>query len=127
MANVVNLTPETLRRIIQEEKEKIVAEARKKAPKTEGSAAPVKAPANPTVKGGKKSSVPKQVEASNGRARKAMQLDEREVEAADMAETLSKQVKHLKEMRDLESRLREKLRLVVESRTALEKKLTNLL
>jgi hypothetical protein len=121
MARVVNLTPDVLQRIINEERAKLIAEARAgKAPKN----AP---PKEPTVKNGKKSTVPAQVEKKNRTAKKAMQLDEQEVDADEMASTVIKQAKQLKEMRSIESRLRAQLVMVVESRTDLERKLSKLL
>jgi hypothetical protein len=131
MPNVVDLTPATLRRIIQEERQKLMLEAKVK--KTKGMSAPElkkhsNTPPEPKVGGkGKKSTVSKQVETAKAKAKKAMSLDEAEVEADEMAETIAKKVQHLKEMRDMEQRLRSQLRLVLERKNGIEQDIADLL
>jgi hypothetical protein len=121
MSRTVTLTSSILQRIIAEERAKL--EEGKKSPKM----GKVK-PAEPKIEGKKnKSSVPAQIEKTNKTARKELQLEQDEVEAADLAGTLVKQVKHLKEMKEIEARLRRQLQLVVEQRTSLEIKLSQVL
>jgi hypothetical protein len=138
MSNVVDLNAATLRRIIQEERHKLMLEAKKKAVKGEKMPkANVKSeasvtkhqgpPKEPSVKGGKKSSVPKQLEAAKKKHMKSMSLDEREVDADKMAETLANKVQHLKEMKSVERRLRTQLRLVLEKKNDIEQDIADLL
>jgi hypothetical protein len=84
-------------------------------------------PPEPKVEGGKKSNVHKQVETSKKKGMKALQLEENEVEASEMANTLAKGVKHLKEMKSLERRLRSQLRLVLEKKESIEQEIADLL
>jgi hypothetical protein len=129
MANVVNLTADTLRRIIHEERQKLIAEA-KRHKKGNGDAAVKKhqgPPPEPKVEGGKKSSSGKQVEASRKKGMKALALEENEVDADAMAETIAKKVQHLKEMKSFERRLRTQLRLVIERKNDIEQDIADLL
>lgn len=125
MAKVVNLTADTLRRIIAEERQKLMLEAKKggKGFKSKHS----NVPPEPKVEGGKKSNLPKQAEASKKKAKKALQLEENEVDADEMAHTLAKGVKQLKEMKSLERRLRSQLRLVLEKKEGIEQEIADLL
>jgi len=97
MPNVVDLTPSVLRRIIAEERQKLMLEA-KKAKK---STAPElkkhsNTPPEPKVGGkGKKSSASKQVEASKSKSKRDLYLAEAEVEADEMADAIVKKVNHL--------------------------------
>lgn len=135
MPNVVNLTADTLRRIIEEERYKLMLEAKKakqkgsteKLPKAsfKQDAAVSKHHKNVTEKA--KTPADKKVEAANGKHRKAMSLQETEVEAADMAETLAKKVKHLQEAKRMEQKLRSQLRLVLEKKNSIEQDLADLL
>lgn len=131
MPNVVDLTPATLRRIIQEERQKLMLEA--KAKKAQGMSAPElkkhkNTPPEPKVGGkGSNSTVAKQVQTAKVKAKKAMSLDEAEVEADEMAETIAKKVQHLKEMKDIEQRLRAQLRLVLERKSGIEQDIADLL
>jgi hypothetical protein len=129
MANVVNLTADTLRRIIQEEKSKLMLEAKKHK---KGAKAPElgkhkNTPDEPKVEGGKKSNVGKQVEASKKKGMKALALETTEVNADEMAETIAKKVQHLKEMKSTERRLRTQLRLVLEKKNDIEQDIADLL
>ena len=124
MANVVNLTADTLRRIIHEERQKLIAEAKKgKGFKSKHS----NVPPEPKVEGGKKSNMHKQVEASKKKGMKALALEENEVDADAMAETIAKKVQHLKEMKGFERRLRTQLRLVIERKNDIEQDIADLL
>lgn len=127
MSNVVNLTANTLRRIIAEERAKLVLEAKAKKAKKHSDPAVSKhqgPPADPKVGGkmGKKIKPP-----NNSKATKAMSLDEREVDADEMAETLAKKVEFLKEMKLMEQRLRSQLRLVLEKKNGIEQDIVDLL
>jgi hypothetical protein len=128
MANVVNLTAGTLRRIIEEERSKLMLEAKKgkhgKAPEL-GKHKNV--PNEPKVEGGKKSAHGKQAEASKKKGMKALSLEASEVDADAMAETIAKHVTHLKEMKSMERRLRTQLRLVLEKKNDIEHDLADLL
>ena len=113
MSNVVNLTANTLRRIISEERAKLVLEAKAKKAKKNSDPAVSKhqgPPAAPKV-GGKM----------------GKSLDEREVDADEMAHTLAKKVEYLKEMKLMEQRLRSKLRLVLEKKNGIEQDIVDLL
>lgn len=140
MSNVVDLNAATLRRIIQEERHKLMLEAKKKSAAAKGGkqhsmpkgnvksdAAVSKhqgGPKDPKVEG-KKSASPKKVDSS--KQRRAMSLDEREVDADKMAETLANKVQHLKEMKSVERRLRTQLRLVLEKKNDIEQDIADLL
>jgi hypothetical protein len=127
MSNVVNLTANTLRRIISEERAKLVLEAKAKKAKKNSDPAVSKhqgPPADPKV-GGKMSKKTKPT--NNSKATKAMSLDEREVDADEMADTLAKKVEYLKEMKLMEQRLRSKLRLVLEKKNGIEQDIVDLL
>ena len=129
MANVVNLTANTLRRIIEEERNKLMLEAKKgkhgkKAPEL-GKHKNV--PDEPKVAGGKKSSHGKQAEAAKKKGMKALSLEATEVDADEMAETIARQVQHLKEVKSVERRLRTQLRLVLEKKNDIEHDLMDLL
>ena len=127
MSNVVNLTANTLRRIISEEREKLVLEAKAKKAKKNSDPAVSKhqgPPADPKV-GGKMGKKTKPT--NNSKATKAMSLDEREVDADEMADTLAKKVEYLKEMKLMEQRLRSKLRLVLEKKNGIEQDIVDLL
>ena len=126
MSNVVNLTANTLRRIISEERAKLVLEAKAKKAKKNSDPAVSKhqgPPADPKV-GGK---MGKTKPTNNSKATKAMSLDEREVDADEMADTLAKKVEYLKEMKLMEQRLRSKLRLVLEKKNGIEQDIVDLL
>jgi len=135
MPNVVNLTADTLRRIIEEERFKLMLEAKKskkggsseKLPKASFKQDPAVSKHHKKVTEKAKTPADKKVEASNGKHRKAMSLQETEVEAADMAETLAKKMKHLKEMKSIEQKLRSQLRLVLEKKNGIEQDLADLL
>ena len=132
MANIVNLTADTLRRIIHEERQKLIAEAKghKGHKGGKGDAAVKKhqgPPPEPKVEGGKKTSTGKQAEASKKKAKKALALEESEVNADEMAETIAKHVQHLKEMKSVERRLRTQLRLVIERKNDIEQDIADLL
>ena len=124
MSNVVNLTANTLRRIIAEEREKLVLEAKSKKHKDPAVAKHQGPPDDPKVGGkkGKKTKV-----ADSTKAARAMSLDEREVDADEMAQTLAKKVEYLKEMKLMEQRLRSQLRLVLEKKNGIEKDIVDLL
>ena len=127
MSNVVNLTANTLRRIISEERAKLVLEAKAKKAKKNSDPAVSKhqgPPAAPKV-GGKMGKKTKPT--NNSKATKAMSLDEREVDADEMADTLAKKVEYLKEMKLMEQRLRSKLRLVLEKKNGIEQDIVDLL
>jgi hypothetical protein len=127
MSNVVNLTANTLRRIISEERAKLVLEAKAKKAKKNSDPAVSKhqgPPATPKV-GGKMGKKTKPT--NNSKATKAMSLDEREVDADEMADTLAKKVEYLKEMKLMEQRLRSKLRLVLEKKNGIEQDIVDLL
>ena len=127
MSNVVNLTANTLRRIISEERAKLVLEAKAKKAKKNSDPAVSKhqgPPAAPKV-GGKMGKKTKPT--NNLKATKAMSLDEREVDADEMAHTLAKKVEYLKEMKLMEQRLRSKLRLVLEKKNGIEQDIVDLL
>jgi len=127
MSNVVNLTANTLRRIISEERAKLVLEAKAKKAKKNSDPAVSKhqgPPAAPKV-GGKMGKKTKPT--NNSKATKAMSLDEREVNADEMAHTLAKKVEYLKEMKLMEQRLRSKLRLVLEKKNGIEQDIVDLL
>ena len=127
MSNVVNLTANTLRRIISEERAKLVLEAKAKKAKKNSDPAVSKhqgPPAAPKV-GGKMGKKTKPT--NNLKATKAMSLDEREVDADEMADTLAKKVEYLKEMKLMEQRLRSKLRLVLEKKNGIEQDIVDLL
>jgi hypothetical protein len=127
MSNVVNLTANTLRRIISEERAKLVLEAKAKKAKKNSDPAVSKhqgPPADPKV-GGKMGKKTKPT--NNSKATKAMSLDEREVDADEMADTLAKKVEYLKEMKLMEQRLRSKLRLVLEKKNGIEQDIVDLL
>lgn len=129
MANVVNLTAGTLRRIIEEERQKLMLEAKKgkgkhKAPELGKHS---NTPPEPKVEGGKKSAHGKQVEASKKKGMKQLSLEASEVDADAMAETIAKHVTHLKEMKSIERRLRTQLRLVLEKKNDIEQDLADLL
>jgi len=127
MSNVVNLTANTLRRIISEERAKLVLEAKAKKAKKNSDPAVSKhqgPPAAPKV-GGKMGKKTKPT--NNSKATKAMSLDEREVDADEMAHTLAKKVEYLKEMKLMEQRLRSKLRLVLEKKNGIEQDIVDLL
>ena len=127
MSNVVNLTANTLRRIISEERAKLVLEAKAKKAKKNSDPAVSKhqgPPADPKV-GGKMGKKTKPT--NNLKATKAMSLDEREVDADEMAHTLAKKVEYLKEMKLMEQRLRSKLRLVLEKKNGIEQDIVDLL
>jgi hypothetical protein len=133
MSNVVNLTANTLRRIIAEEREKLVLEAKKakgaKNPKANVKSDPAvtkhQGPPDQPKVGGKKGKSMKAP--ANKKAAKAMSLDEREVEADEMADTLAKKVKSLAEMKLMEQRLRSQLRLVMERKNGIEQDIAELL
>lgn len=128
MANVVNLTANTLRRIIEEERNKLMLEAKKgkkhKAPELGKHS---NTPNEPKVPGGKKSAHSKQTEASKKKGMKALSLEASEVDADEMAETIARQVQHLKEVKSIERRLRTQLRLVLEKKNDIEHDLMDLL
>ena len=138
MSNIVDLNAATLRRIIQEERHKLMLEAKKKSAKggkqhpmpkgnVKSDAAVSKhqgGPKDPKVEG-KKSAAPKRVDSS--KQKRAMSLDEREVDADKMAETLANKVQHLKEMKSAERRLRTQLRLVLEKKNDIEQDIADLL
>jgi hypothetical protein len=131
MPNVVELTPNVLRRIIAEERQKLMLEA--KAKKAKNAAAPElkkhsNTPPEPKVGGkGKKSSVSKKVEAAKGKSKRDLYLAEAEVEADEMANAIVKKVNHLKEMKSIEARLRAQLRLVLEKKSDIEQDIAELL
>lgn len=140
MPNVVNLTADTLRRIIEEERYKLMLEAKRAKSNGNGNGKGNGRMPKPTFKQDaavskhhkrvtEKAKTPavKKVEAANGKHRKAMSLQETEVEAADMAETLANKVKHLKEMKSMEQKLRSQLRLVLEKKSGIEQDLADLL
>lgn len=120
MSKVLNLTPDVLMRIIQEEREKLLNEAKGKKAKAN------KQPPEPKVKGVKSTVLPA-VEKAKVKSKKAMGLDETEVQASDMAGTVSKKAKQLQEVRALEENLRNHLRALVEKRSALERDLIDLI
>lgn len=132
MSNVVNLTANTLRRIIAEEREKLVLEAKAKGakhPKANVKSDPAvtkhQGPPDQPKVGGKKGKSMKPP--AKNKAAKAMSLDEREVEADEMADTLAKKVKSLAEMKLMEQRLRSQLRLVMEKKNGIEQDIAELL
>lgn len=90
MSRVVNLTPDVLRRIIAEEKKKLVQDRAKKA-KLTGKSREVAHAAKET----------------------------KEVEASDMAHTLAKEVQHYKQMQEAAARLARKLSEINEARQEL--------
>ena len=122
MSRTVELTPQIISRIIEEERQKLISEAKaKKNGNGNGK------PKEPTVKGGKKSTVLPEIQRTSEKARKAMHLDEVETEADELAGSVIKKAKQLKEMRDMEKKLRAQLELVMESRIELEKRLARVL
>jgi hypothetical protein len=123
MSKVLNLTPDVLMRIIQEERQKLLNEAKRKKEKAvKGN----KQPPEPKVKGVKSTVLPA-VEKAKLKGKKDMHLDETEVQAADMAGTVTKKAKQLQEVRALEENLRVHLRAIVEKRSALERDLIDLI
>jgi len=129
MANVVNLTAGILRRIIQEERENLIHEGKRKKA---GKGAPElkkhsNTPPEPKVPGGKKSAHGKQADADKKKRMKALSLEATEVDADAMAETIAKHVTHLKEVKSIERRLRTQLRLVLEKKNDIEHDLADLL
>jgi hypothetical protein len=118
MSRTVELTPQIISRIIQEERQKIIAEAQAKKSHQ---------PKEPTVKGGKKSTVLPEIQRTTDKARKAMHLAETETEADELAGSVIKQAKQLKVMREIARKLRSQLEIVVESRIELEKRLAKVL
>ena len=106
---------------------KLVLEAKAKKAKKNSDPAVSKhqgPPAAPKV-GGKMGKKTKPT--NNLKATKAMSLDEREVDADEMADTLAKKVEYLKEMKLMEQRLRSKLRLVLEKKNGIEQDIVDLL
>ena len=104
MSRTVELTPQIISRIIEEERQKLISEAKaKKNGNGNGK------PKEPTVKGGKKSTVLPEIQRTSEKARKAMHLDEVETEADELAGSVIKKAKQLKEMRDMEKKLRAQL------------------
>ncbi len=87
MSRVVNLTPDILRRIIAEEKQKIVREKSKKAKMT-----------------GRSQDLSKAAK------------ETREVQASEMAHTLANEVQHYKDLQEAADRLAKKLSEVNEAR-----------
>lgn len=124
MSRTVELTPQIISRIIEEERQKLIAEAKAKKNGTVGGKV---TPKEPTVKGGKKSTVLPEIQRNSDKARKAMHLDEVETEADELAGSVIKKAKQLKEMREMEKKLRAQLELVMESRIELEKRLARVL
>lgn len=138
MPNVVNLTADTLRRIIEEERYKLMLEAKRaksngngkgngRMPKASFKQDPAVSKHHKKMSEKAKTPAVKKMEAANGKHRKAMSLQETEVDAADMAETLAKKMTHLKEMKSIEQKLRSQLRLVLEKKNVIEQDLADLL
>ena len=119
MPNIVDLNANTLRRIIQEERQKLTLEAKKqKVGKV--------VPPEPKVSG-KRSTVPAKIHATNKKAKKALSLDETEVRPDELASTLAKKVNHLREMSEMEMRIRDQLRIVMEKKGGLKQDIAKLL